>query len=579
MFNQEFFNYLSDNKLIDLVLVKEELSDNGQKDQTLKQFLLSRRYMTEASYQESLANFLGLKFMESPADPDEKVRDLFIECVPHRIAYKYLFFPVEKSGAVVNFAIADTKGIPFCEEAADLMGRTANIIFTMESNILNLIQKEYNTDEAEKLEDDDAKSQETVVGGEGEDLLASDDDEPIRRLVNSMLFHAMRYNASDVHIDPTATQTIVRNRMDGILRQINEIPKHAHNKIVNRVKVMAKLDIATRNVPQDGRTMIKLAGKKLDIRVSIIPTIHGERVVLRLLQQSHGLLGLTEIDLQDKIKKLLIDTVSAPNGIMLVTGPTGSGKTTTLYSCLQSIDHNSRNVITVEDPVEYQMSGYGQVQVNEKQGLTFAAGLRSILRQDPDVIMVGEIRDTETAQIAIQSALTGHLVLSTLHTNDALSTIIRLIDMGVEPFLISSTLKCVLSQRLVRRFCQHCRVKVKKSWKELSKIGFTENTKEYFKGYIYEHKGCDECSNSGYAGRLGVHEILVVNDVMRSAISQNSSSMELREAAIKSDALIDLATDCHIKVLLGYTSVVEVNRLLFELQQSQETVIEQSESA
>jgi type II secretory ATPase GspE/PulE/Tfp pilus assembly ATPase PilB-like protein len=324
---------------------------------------------------------------------------------------------------------------------------------------------------------------------------------------------------------------------------------------------MASLDISTKSQPQDGRTMILLAGKKIDIRVSIIPTVHGEQAVLRLLNQSQGIIPLKDLGMTPHLSKQMDRLVQQPHGIVLVTGPTGSGKTTTLYSALNRIDADKKNIVTIEDPVEYRIAKYGQMQVNEKIGVTFSKGLRAMLRQDPDVIMIGEMRDSETAQIAIQSSLTGHLVLSTLHTNDASSTIIRMIDMGIEPYLVSSTVTAVLAQRLVRKICPHCKESYGITWEEMIALELDQAmTKEEFSGTLWRGKGCDLCYHTGYQGRIGIFELLLIDDEIRRSINKISDVTIIRRLATES-GMKGLKYDCAVKVIKGMTTVEEMLRV------------------
>jgi len=347
------------------------------------------------------------------------------------------------------------------------------------------------------------------------------------------------------------------------LHKITAVPKQGHIPLVNRVKVMAGLDISSKNRPQDGRTMIMHAGRKIDIRVSIIPTVHGEQAVLRLLNQSRGIIPLNglgmRLDMAEQIDKL----VRQPHGIVLVTGPTGSGKTTTLYSALNRINANEKNVVTIEDPVEYRIANYGQMQVNEKIGVTFSKGLRAMLRQDPDIIMIGEMRDTETAQIAIQASLTGHLVLSTIHTNEAAATVVRLIDMGIEPYLVASTVTAVLAQRLVRRICENCKEAYKVSWDDLKKMGIEGIIQgSEFTNKLWRGAGCRQCLHTGYRGRIGVFELLLMDDNVRKVINRSTDATALKQVAMDS-GMKGIKFDCSRKVISGMTTVDELLRVVF----------------
>ena len=390
---------------------------------------------------------------------------------------------------------------------------------------------------------------------ETEDLMEQEDDAPIIRLINAILTEAVKSNASDVHIETYEKRLVVRFRIDGVLREIVQPKRALAPLLVSRIKVMARLDIAEKRVPQDGRISLRVAGREVDIRVSTMPSANGERIVLRLLDKQAGRLALSSLGLSDRDFKMLKQLISRPYGIILVTGPTGSGKTTTLYGALSEINDRSRNILTVEDPIEYNLPGIGQTQVNTKVDMTFARGLRAILRQDPDVVMIGEIRDLETAEIAVQASLTGHLVLSTLHTNTAVGAITRLMDMGIEPFLISSSLIGILAQRLVRILCSHC--------KEAYKA--TEEHCEFMQvdaarpPTIYRPKGCPECNQLGYRGRMGIYEIVDVNQDMQSLIHKRAGELELERQARHRGPSIH--ADGVAKVLQGLTSVEEVLRV------------------
>ncbi|MFA5989319.1 MAG: ATPase, T2SS/T4P/T4SS family [Sphingomonas sp.] len=361
-----------------------------------------------------------------------------------------------------------------------------------------------------------------------EDLLDTADDAPAIRLINGIIADAARNGVSDIHIEPYETGLVVRMRIDGVLRETLRMPPHVAPVVVSRIKVMARLDIAERRIPQDGRMGLSLGGKLLDVRVSTLPSRAGERVVLRILDKENAGIDLDVLGMAPAINTMLRAAISEPNGIVLVTGPTGSGKTTTLYAALRLLNDGTRNVLTVEDPVEYAIDGVGQTQVNPKVGLTFAAGLRAILRQDPDVVMVGEIRDRETAEIAVQASLTGHLVLSTVHTNDAVGAITRMRDMKIEPFLLASTLRGVIAQRLVRRLCQHCRRPVQAQGSVSALLGFDSGA------VVYEPVGCDECGHSGFKGRIGVFEAIRIDDTIRRLINDGGD-----EAIIARHAFIN----------------------------------------
>lgn len=391
---------------------------------------------------------------------------------------------------------------------------------------------------------------------ETEDLMEQEDDAPIIRLINALLTEAIKSSASDIHIETFERRLVVRLRIDGVLRTIVEPKRQLSPLLVSRIKVMARLDIAEKRIPQDGRISLRVAGKEVDVRVSTMPSSNGERVVLRILDKQASTLNLTHLGMSDRDHKLLSEIIFKPHGIILVTGPTGSGKTTTLYAALTELNDTSRNILTVEDPVEYQIDGIGQTQVNNKVGMSFAKGLRAILRQDPDVVMVGEIRDLETAEISVQASLTGHLVLSTIHTNSAIGTLTRLQDMGVEPFLISSSLLAVLAQRLVRVLCHDCKEAYAPDATTKELLGIGDNHDNNL--LIYRAKGCESCNYLGYRGRTGIYELVVIDEKMRTMIHANVGEQQIEKyARVLGPSIRD---DGMRKILAGQTTVEEVLR-------------------
>ncbi len=387
-----------------------------------------------------------------------------------------------------------------------------------------------------------------------EDLLEAEDDAPIIRMINALLTQAVRDRASDVHIEPYEGYSVVRLRRDGVLVEVARPHRALHAAMSSRIKIMASLDIAEKRLPQDGRIGVRLAGRQIDVRVSTLPTAHGERIVMRLLDKDATQFGLDALGMAPDTSKRFGDLLTQPHGILLVTGPTGSGKTTTLYAALRTLDGRTRNIITVEDPVEYDLPGVAQIHVNSRIDLTFARALRSILRQDPDVIMIGEIRDLETAQIAVQASLTGHMVLATLHTNDAPSAVTRLIDMGVEPFLLASTLRGVLAQRLVRRLCTQCRTSHLADNADRAAIGTA------CPDVLWKPVGCAACGHTGYSGRTGVYELLAVNDTVEQLIHDQAAESALREAG-RANALRALKEDGVRLLAEGITSAEELLRV------------------
>ncbi|TDF61987.1 type II secretion system ATPase GspE [Cupriavidus sp. L7L] len=395
-----------------------------------------------------------------------------------------------------------------------------------------------------------------------EDLLESEDDAPIIRMINALLTQAAREGASDIHIEPFESSSVVRFRVDGTLRDVVRPKKALHGALISRIKIMAQLDIAEKRLPQDGRITLRVGGRPVDVRVSTLPTGHGERAVLRLLDKEAGRLDLARLGMSPDTLRGFDHLIRQPHGIVLVTGPTGSGKTTTLYAALSRLDARTTNIMTVEDPVEYDLDGIGQTQVNARIDMTFGKALRAILRQDPDVVMIGEIRDLETAQIAVQASLTGHLVLATLHTNDSASAVTRLVDMGIEPFLLSSSLLGVLAQRLVRRLCPHCKREEVIELPEENAAADAEALQAQGKPlqHVWHPVGCDKCGQSGYQGRMGVYELLTVGDEIRTMIHQQAPESEIKQVAL-AHGMHTMRSDAQRWIDSGATSLEEVLRV------------------
>jgi general secretion pathway protein E len=488
---------------------------------------------------------------------DEDVEVSLLKNIPLSFVKNNLIFPIRRNDSELIGAVADEKGLLALAEVSGMHGLRPGAVLAPAGVILDAINRFYGRmGSAEEVMDTITGEDFASVATEFEaprDLLELTEEAPIIRLLNSLLLQAVKERASDIHIEPYEKELDVRLRVDGILHKILSPPKIIQEALISRIKIMSNLDIAEKRLPQDGRIRLLLGGRDIDIRVSVIPTFHGERAVLRLLDRKQGLLGLWEVGFSGEDEKKLEEHLQRPDGIILVTGPTGSGKTTTLYAALNRIHTEEKNIITVEDPIEYQLKGVGQIQVNPRTGLTFATGLRSILRQDPDVIMVGEIRDLETAEIAMQASLTGHLVLSTLHTNDAPSALVRLIDMGVEPFLVASSLTLVIAQRLARMICPRCRVSYKPSGPELS--CFTVKPAELYRG-----AGCELCKSKGYLGRTGIFEMLVIDNEIRSMITDRTDSRSIKTLAV-SKGMRTLRIDGIQKVVNGVTTLEEVLRV------------------
>ena len=538
----------------------EQLLAYRENTEGLKEAMLKHKVTGESEFQQALAAYYELEYRDNFNDVPV-VRE-FTEFIPIRYAKKNIFFPLKKTRNTLEVAITNPELSQPLDDLARHFKCHIQSVISHKQAVLDLINRAYDessasTEDAVDLLDSEETYENILAVEEPEDLLDATDEEPIKRLVNSLLWQAAKEEASDVHIDPTPRETIVRYRIDGVLQQVTVFPRQVHVTVVNRIKVMSRLDIAQKGLPQDGRSMVLIAGRKIDIRVSTIPTVHGEKIVMRLLFQEEKLMQLRQLGLAKYILQPYQNLVNSSGGIILVTGPTGSGKTTTLYASLAEIDNEARNIITIEDPVEYKLSGYSQIEVKPKVGLTFANALRSVLRQDPDVIMVGEMRDTETAQIAIQSALTGHLVFSTVHTNSAPATITRLIDMGIEPFLVSSSIIGVLAQRLVRRICPDCRKSYQPHPEQLRELGIKEVSFRKLDRRFFRGDGCDNCRQTGYRGRIGIHELLVMSEGVKNTILESSDSDTIKKQGLK-EKMITLRRDGVNKILHGLTTAEEI---------------------
>lgn len=488
---------------------------------------------------------------------DEDVEFSLLKEIHFSFAKANNIFPIKRENTSIVAAVSDEKGLFALIELAKRHNLKPEPVKLKKEAILDAINKYYGqVDFAQTAMNDISGEDLSSIATEFEtpkDLLELTEEAPIIRLLNALLLQAVKERASDIHIEPYESELEIRMRVDGILDKVFAPPKIIQDALISRIKILATLDIAEKRLPQDGRIRLLIGGKDIDVRVSIIPTVHGERGVLRLLDRRGGLIGLSEIGMNNNNKKTFEELLMRPNGIILSTGPTGSGKTTTLYAALNKIYSEEKNIITIEDPVEYELKGIGQMHVNPKINFTFASGLRSILRQDPDIIMVGEIRDLKTAEIATQASLTGHLVLSTLHTNDAPSAITRLIDIGVEPFLVSSSLIGILAQRLVRKICPHCKEAYKPSSLELSY--FNEKPEVLYRG-----KGCDRCRKTGYLGRTGIFELLIIDNEIRSMVTEKIDAQKIKTFAV-SKGIKTLRMDGLNKVLEGTTTLEEVLRV------------------
>ena len=547
----------------------------------LTDLLVATHAVEEDKVVRALADEVGMEFIEKI--PTELIPEELIDAVPINFARQNRVLPLTQSDDSVRVAVANPLD-PFpIDDLRILLAKTIIPVAASEETIDDAINRVYERKDETAL----AEAKDGEVVEELRDLIDMTDEAPVIRWVNNLFYTAVKERASDIHIEPTEDKVIVRYRVDGRLIPRKEANRGFLSSIVSRVKIEAGLNIAEKRLPQDGRITKKIAGKVVDVRVSTIPTAKGERVVMRLLDKEQVLLNLIDLGFARRELDQLEHLIERPNGIILVTGPTGSGKTTTLYGCLNKINTPEKNILTAEDPVEYELRGIGQMQVQPKIGLTFASGLRSFLRQDPDVIMVGEIRDHETAEIAIHASLTGHLVLSTLHTNDAPSAITRLVDMDVKAYQISSSVLAVLAQRLVRQLCDHCKTPYAPTAQDLRELGIDEAIAQEKllelqklaattvigrnkpttlpdlvgaksgKLTFYHHAGCDECGNTGYRGRIGIFELMMIDEPVRREILNNSDAKTIQRVAQQQGMRL-LREDGARQVVAGVTSVEEV---------------------
>ncbi len=563
-FEQRLVTALVDQGLTDdqIVRAREMADERGVK---LTDALVHLQMVDPGVLSRTTAEQLGVEYLET-VEIDDIVVDLSAD-LPVSFAKGYKILPLWERDGFIQVAVADPMDLGQLDALRMNFDRPLEPVAMPEGPLMDAINVIFDRRAAaDQVMSDIADEQ--VISSE-EDIAQidisdadADDEAPIIRLVNAILNQALKERASDIHIEPFERHIAVRFRVDGVLHEKLQPPKRFHSSISSRLKVMAGLDIAEKRIPQDGRIKIKVSGKEIDIRLSTLPTSFGERIVMRLLDKTAVLKDLSTIGMAGDVLRDINQLILSSYGIILVTGPTGSGKTTSLYASLAKINSPVRNIITVEDPVEYQIGGIGQVQVNTKVGLTFAAGLRSILRQDPDVVMIGEIRDGETAEIAIQASLTGHLVFSTLHTNDAASAVTRLADMGVEPYLVSSSVIGMMAQRLVRTLCDACKRPVVPTESELEQLSLTRDdlVRETQGGHVFEAVGCQECLDNGYRGRTGIYELLVVDDDIRQLIMQNQPSSIIKKKAIRK-GMRTLRDDGALKVMRGETSIAEVLRV------------------
>lgn len=535
--------------LLDEVKINKALTEQLNTKERLSKILVKLGYIASESVGVALIPQIGiLPSTIKPQDIDLKAKGL----ISSSIMLSHRVMPLKFENNILTVATDDPLNFLSQEFFEKIIGLNINMVLAHSSDIDRIFSLPRPALEKEKINTDITNLSEQIKEVKGSD------DAPIIKLVNMVISEAFKRRASDIHVEPLENKFRIRYRIDGILHEIPGPPKRLQGSIVSRLKIMAGMDIAEKRLPQDGRIKMTCDKKELDLRVSTLPAIHGESVVMRILDKSSFLVGMEDLGFLPDNRKDFEKLINIPNGIILVTGPTGSGKTTTLYATLSHVNQKERKVITIEDPVEYQLDGINQVQVKPQINLTFASGLRSMLRQAPDIIMVGEIRDLETAEIAIQSALTGHLIFSTLHTNDALGAVTRLVDMGIKPYLVASTLQGVLAQRLVRTICASCREQYKPSEEEIITLSLTPL--EAKKIELYRGKGCSDCNNTGYKGRIGIFELLIMNDQIRELIIENVSTSQLNAKAAEF-GMRTLRQDGIEKVKRGYTSIQEVLRV------------------
>jgi len=565
---KRFGEFLVKSGKIDQEQLKEALRTQQQDGGRLGTNLVKLGYIAEADLTELLSRHFGVPSVDlDGVEIDESI----LKIIPGDIARKYTILPVSKAGATVTLAMIDPTNVFAMDDVKFMTGYRVEPVVAAEAQIRSSIDEYYGSTHALELK----KVMEEVTEDADTDLEVLEDEEdldldtleeesetaPVVKLVNIILTDAIKRGASDIHIEPYEKDFRVRYRIDGVLYEMMHPPLKLKEAITSRAKIMARLDIAEKRLPQDGRIKIKtrISGrvKDLDFRVSVLPTIFGEKIVMRLLDKDKLMLDMTKLGFEVDSLRKFEQAIFKPYGMVLVTGPTGSGKTNTLYSSLQRLNTPEVNIMTAEDPVEFNLEGINQVQMRERIGLNFASTLRSFLRQDPNIVLVGEIRDFETAEVAIKAAMTGHLVLSTLHTNDAPSTINRLMNMGIEPFLVATSVHLIVAQRLVRRVCSFCKEPFEMPVQALSEVGFTEQEARTLK--LFKGRGCDRCSNTGYKGRIALYEVMEVDDPTRELILSGASALELRQQAIDS-GMITLRASGRQKIRDGVTTVEEVVR-------------------
>ena len=549
------------------LLIESELITKNQLDEMLELQNMTSKKLGELLVENGLVQEQQiLKILEYQYHiPYYDLGDIAIEShvpglISEGIAKKHNLIPIKRENNILTVVMSDPLDFYAIDDVKRATGLEVKPAMATKTDILNAIERHYGKESAEKAIAELKKTYD-LVDFTGIDDQFSDEvtNAPVVRLVSSVIQHAIKTNASDIHVEPSENEMRIRYRIDGELQEAMRTSKSAHQAIVTRIKIMGQMDIAEKRIPQDGRISIDIDGNNVDLRLSVLPTVHGEKIVIRVLGMRNSTYSKSDLGFTQGNLELFERIIKSPNGIILVSGPTGSGKTTTLYAILQELSKPNVNIITVEDPVEFRMVGINQVQVNTKAGLTFANGLRSILRQDPDIIMIGEIRDSETAQIAIRSAITGHLVLSTIHTNDAASSIVRLVDMGIEPYLVSSAVVGLVAQRLVRKICKKCKISYRPEHAELMLLKLRDSQP------LYKGAGCPACNYTGYVGRTAIHEILPVNKDIREMVNRGVSSDQIRHIAGRF-GFTSLHENCSRLVLDGVTTTEELTKVTYSIE-------------
>ena len=540
----------------------EKWQEENNSDSVLE-MLYSHKVISEADVLQILAAEYGMDVYDFDSNK-EGISESIIGFIPPQIARRYKMVPVAFSGGILRVAMADPTDVESLDAVRHLTKMDVEGVLASRRQLENALDFYYNRQTGSDIMAEVTETTTDVTIGSTMDASTTDssvenedDNAPIIRYASMLIMEAFRSRASDIHMEPLERKFRIRYRIDGVLNEVEAPPKYLQNKILSRIKLMSGMDLSEHRIPQDGRIRITVMGRELDLRVSDIPCTHGESIVMRILDKSGVMLGISELGFMQDDQDLISKILNFPDGIFLVTGPTGSGKTTSLYSFLHELNQPTRKIITAEDPVEYELSGINQVQVNTDVGLTFASALRAMLRQAPNVIMVGEIRDAETGSIAIQSALTGHLVFSTLHTNDAPSAIPRLIDMGIKPFLVASSLRAIMAQRLVRRLCKECKAPHTVTENEMESLEISRELAE--KGTFMEPVGCSDC-NKGYRGRMGIYEVFILDDSISELIYQHADAGVIMARA-REHGMRTLRDDGMRKAAMGLTSLNEVLRL------------------